>query len=199
MLHPASLLVFWIGFAVALQWLPLHPLMLLTAFSLLTSALFAPQRTRNLIWRSRWLLLSLGILFIFFTPGEFLPDPVGRLGLTYEGLARAGEHLGRLLVLLATLAVMHERLGTRGLLTGFHWLLGPFPGRNATVVRLMLVLDYVEQRHHVAWRDWLEDRGGEEGEAPLATFVLPLVPLRWPDKILLGSLLVAGLLLAIWS
>lgn len=198
MLHPASLLVFWVGFAVALQWVPLRPLMLLAALALLASAIFAPQRTRNLLWRSRWLLLSLGILFLFFTPGEYLPDLAGRLGLTYEGLARAGEHLGRLLAMLTSLALLHEHVGTRGLLAGLYWLLGAFVGRDTTVVRLMLVLDYVEQKRNAGWRDWLM-RGEREGADDSQTsFVLPLAPLRLRDKIFVGGLLAVGLAMVVW-
>lgn len=193
MFHPASLLVSWAAFALILQWVPLPYLLALATASLLLAAILAPVRSRNLLWRSRWLLLSLGILFLFFTPGEYLPGIAGRLRMSYEGLSLAGEHLGRLLAMLASLAVLHEGIGTAGLLAGLYWLLRPFSWREVTVVRLMLVLEYVEQRQKIGWREWLASGGSMEGFAENRTSLGLAVPsLRTRDRVLIGGLLVAG-------
>jgi|WetSurMetagenome_2_1015567.scaffolds.fasta_scaffold16689_2 hypothetical protein len=154
--HPAVLLVIWAGFAFALQRAQFPWTLGSAMICLLLALAFARLRSLNLIRRSRWLLFSLGLIFLFLTPGEYLPGFPGKLGLTYEGLLRAGEQLSRLLALLTSLALLHERVGTPGLLTGLYWLLGPFGWREKTVVRLMLVLDYVERQGSGGWRVWLE-------------------------------------------
>jgi energy-coupling factor transport system permease protein len=192
MWHPASLLLTWLGFALVLQWISLPWLMFLSLTTVGLSLCSAFERSRNLFRRSRWLLLSLLILFVFVTPGEFLPGVWGRLGLTYEGLRQGAEQLGRLLAMLSSLALLHQYLGTQGLLAGFHSLLAPFPWRRATVVRLLLVIEFVEQKHKLGWREWLQP----EGEPALApdSFVLVAPPLHARDKLLIGLLL--ALLLA---
>lgn len=121
--------------------------------------LSARRRTRQLVRRTRWLLLSIMVLFALATPGQRLSGSLGDLGLTVDGLLLATEHAIRLLLLLATLAVVHERLGTAGFMAGLHWLLAPLAGwrtlRERIVVRLMLVLDYVETAPLGDWRAWL--------------------------------------------
>jgi hypothetical protein len=187
MWHPASLLLSWFGFVLVLQQLSLFPLIILTLACLVLAAVHAPERSRNLLWRSRWLLLSLAILFLFVTPGEYLPGAWGEIGLTYEGLRQCGEYLGRLLALLASLALLHQTLGTPGLLAGFYWLLGPLPGRKTTVIRLMLVLEFVEQKRQTGWREWLMPERADT--APPGCYSLAMPPIHLRDKILIGLLL----------
>lgn len=197
MWHPASLLLTWLGFALVLQWLSLPWLMFLSLASVGLSLWSAFERSRNLFRRSRWLLLSLLVLFVFVTPGEFLPGVWGRLGLTYEGLRQAAEQLGRLLAMLSSLALLHQHLGTQGLLSGFHWLLAPFPWRRATVVRLLLVLDFVEQKRRLGWREWLLPEG-EQAASP-EVFVLAVPPLLARDRLLMGLLLAIFLAWTLYS
>lgn len=195
MWHPASLLLFWIGFALLMQWLPFAWLAGLAAFSLLLAARFASRRSKVLLWRSRWLLLSLGGIFLFFTPGEFLPGLAGTLGLTFEGMEQAAVQLGRLLAMLASLALLHEQVGTQGLLGGLYWLMGPVPWRKTTVVRLMLVLECVEQKQSVSWREWLVP-GAANGDMP-EQYRLDLPKLQSRDVALMGATL-AAVLAVVW-
>jgi energy-coupling factor transport system permease protein len=196
MWHPASLLLTWLGFALLLQWVAPHWLALLALVAVLLSLFVAGERSRNLLRRSRWLLLSLLLLFLFATPGEYLPGIWGRLGLTYEGLRQGGEQLSRLLAMLSSLAVLHQQLGTQGLLTGFHWLLAPFPWCRATVVRLFLVIEFVEQRGRLGWREWLAPEA-EPAVAP-DCFVLAIPALHARDRLLIACLLAALTMSVIW-
>jgi hypothetical protein len=185
MWHPLTLLLCWAAFVLALQWISSLPVLaLVTTISLLLAGIFAGHRSRSLLWRARWLLLSLGVLFLLFTPGEYVTGVPEWLGVTHEGLARATDQLCRLLALLSTLALLHERIGTQGLLAGLHALLKPFPFGDTTVVRLMLVLDHVEQRRNVGWRTWLE---GEETGAGAQRFILEMSRMRGRDFLLLGG------------
>lgn len=153
--HPAILLIAWGGLALVLQALPLAGLAAASAFLLPLAAWRARRRAFRLLARARWLFISLALLFAFGTPGQ----PLGGIpGATVDGLQMAGEHCLRLLLLLASLASVHEILGTSGLMKGFYALLWPVLGqklRDRTVVRLMLVLDYAETPKD--WRAWLSE------------------------------------------
>lgn len=193
MVHPAALLVLWVGFAFALQ-SATSILAVAVAVACLAAALvFASQRSRNLLRRSRWLLLSLLVLLLFFTPGEYLPGIAGRAGITHEGLHGAGTHLGRLIAMLASLALLHERIGMQGLLAGLYWVLGGLGVlgvRDATVVRLMLVLDQVERQEKTDWRSWLAPVAAEGGTEVLH-LEMPVVTVL--DRVLIGGTLLAML------
>lgn len=189
--HPAALLLAWTGFALSLQWAGIATVLAAAFLSLAAALHFAPARCRNLLYRSRWLLLSLAALFVFFTPGEYLVGAAGSIGVTWEGLILGGEYLGRLLALLASLALLHEHVGTQGLLVGLHTLLAPFSWRETTVVRLMLVLEHVERRPSGSWREWLTDEAAGDGE--IAALSLSQQEFRARDLVLVG-LLSLGLL-----
>lgn len=195
MFHPASLLLTWAGYAIGLQWCHwtcLLPLLILTA---LLAFWLAAQRSWQLLWRTRWLLLSLLLLFLFATPGEYMPGIAGQLGITREGLVQGGEQIGRLLILLLSLALLHEHLGNQGLMTGLYWLLKPFSWRDVTVVRLMLVLEYVNQQSSVsAWRQWFAEEADLSEDVDGGTCRLIDQPLGWQDGLLI-LLLSAGMLI----
>lgn len=191
--HPATLLLAWGGLVVLLQTFPAPQLAWVALVVLPLSMLLARHRTLALVRRARWLLLSIAVLFALATPGEHLTGVIGELGVTRDGLLLAVEHVLRLTLLLASLAILHEWLGNDGLIGGLHWLLGPLAGwralRERIVVRLMLVLDYVETEPSGGWRGWL--KGNTAGPECLE---LVTGSLGYPDLMLLG-IFVAG---AIW-
>lgn len=195
MFHPATLLLAWAAFAFALAFLPAAVLGVVLIPVLVLSVLLAPQRTLALLKRARWLLLSIALLFAFATPGLLVPGLPGTLGMTQDGLLLAGEHLARLLLLLATLALLHERLGTEGFVSGLYWLLAPLGGRwgglrERIVVRLMLVVEYVETDRR-GWKSWLAETN-DEGPQELH---LAVRPAHWQDRmaVLLLGIAVAAL------
>lgn len=157
-LHPGVLLLCWLALVVALQSQPLPLLVAVVTLLLPLAHHFARYRTESLLNRARWLLFSLFILFSSATPGLTPPEPFDRLGLTVDGLQMAAEHVARLLVILAALALLHEYLGREGLVSGLYWLLAPLGKwcdlRRRLVVRLMLVFEAVETER-LAWRQWL--------------------------------------------
>jgi len=190
MLHPATLLVTWICFALILQAATMSLLAGLVTVSFLLAAILAPTRSMRLLRRSRWLLLSIGVLFLFFSPGEYLPGFAGRIGLTYEGVMHAGEQTGRLLAILLSLALLHEHIGTPGLLAGLYKLLRPFAWRETTVVRLMLVLEFIEDKRVSGWREWLS-LGAQADGTERNHFALVMPHLRQLDLAVMGVLAVA--------
>ncbi len=158
--HPAVFLVLWTAFAVLLQALSITGLAVAGLLLLPLALRLAGDGTRKLLSRTRWLLLTIAVLFAFATPGERLPALAGDVGMTWDGVHQGIEHVLRLVLLLAGLALLHRTLGTDGIMAGLHWLLAPLARwrdlRQRIVVRLMLVLDQVENTPG-DWRGWLAE------------------------------------------
>jgi hypothetical protein len=194
-IHPATWLLTWGGLVVLTQSVSLAALAGTALVVIPASLIWSGARVRRLLLRTRWLFLSIAVLFLFAVPGERLPGPAGDLGMSLDGIALAAEHLLRLLLLLASLALLHERLGTGGMMTGIHWLLTPLARwralRERIVVRLMLVLDYVETTPGRGWRAWLapESSGPER-------LSLEARAIGRPDWLALA--LLAMLMIAVW-
>lgn len=171
-MHPATWLLAWASGMVATQLLSPASLVLVSAAVIPGSALFAARRIYRLMFRARWLILSIALIFVLATPGERLAGSVGDMGLTRDGLVLAGEHVVRLLMVLATLAVLHEILGTEGIVAGAYWLLAPLVScggvRERIVVRMVLVLDMVENAPGDDWRAWLNSEADEPSHIRLA-------------------------------
>lgn len=206
-LHPASWLLTWLFMALALQWLPL-PLLLAVAAPILVLALWqARPRFLLMLRRTRFLLLSILILFAAATPGEPLPGWAGTLGLSLQGSTLALAHSLRLSLLLALLALLLEHLSLAELVGGLYVLLAPLgshPQRSRMALRLLLVLDYVEQEQQKQrttdgaarrrWRDWLDPRPADIIH-PTDPIPLPLTPLHAVDRWLMAGALLTTLLL----
>lgn len=147
--------------AALVQWLPLPGLSLACAAALVAGIWLAPWRMGLLLKRTRWLIISIALLFALATPGAYLLPGLGSISPTEEGIRLGFEHLMRLLFVLASLAVLLHITGMDGLLAGLHGLLLPLSwiglDRGRVAMRLMLVMHYVEQappgRH---WREWLQ-------------------------------------------
>jgi len=180
--HPAALLALWAGFAILLQPLAVIGLAIATLVMLPLALYQAGAATRKLLSRTRWLLLTIVILFAFATPGEKLPGSWGDTGIAWEGIRQGVEHVLRLVLLLAALALLHKRLGNEGIVTGLHWLLAPLAHwrdlRQRIVVRLMLVLDHLEGPAPGSWRGWLME-GDETGVERLTLTVRPAELRDW--------------------
>lgn len=188
--HPATLLFAWGILVALLQPAPAMVLGWIAAGVLSLALIFARRRTLVLLRRTRWLFLSIMLLFALATPGQRLPGTAGDMGITRDGLLFAAEHVLRLLLFLTSLAVVHERLGTPGMMAGLHWLLAPLARwrtlRERIVVRLMLVLDHVENAPAATWREWLNS--DLEGPDRLALAVGSLRGADWSALTLLGLL-----------
>ena len=177
--HPATRLIAWLLLLIAVQ--SLSGSALVGAFLLFP--LFGKRVLRRggqLIWRTRWLLLSLLIIFPWGIAGQPLWNGVG--APTQEGVLEALIHLGRLLLVLMAVAAFLETMPLHDLLAATHVLLKPMRGfgldPDRGVVRLMLVLRYVETLPRP--RDW-----GSLLDAPTLNVSERVEvnhqPLRWSD------------------
>jgi hypothetical protein len=101
-----------------------------------------------LVKRVRYILLFLFIVYVFNTPGEYLPGWDFSIAPTYEGIASGTEQVLRLTIILAGLALLWVTTNRQQLIAGLYYLAKPFgflgldPERFA--VRLWLTLYYAE-------------------------------------------------------
>lgn len=197
MFHPSVRLTLWGAATVYAQTLDGAPLATVAAVVLAVSAVVAPRRLYVLLRRARWLLLSIGLLFAFATPGEVLLPALGPAAPTYEGVQLAGTHLGRLAIVLALVAALMRFAQPEELVSALHGLLRPLTilglPRDRIALRLMLVLRYVDEQarsqRRTSWRQWLS-LPAEVGDAPMSIRVHVL---RFADIAVLTGLLAASL------
>jgi energy-coupling factor transport system permease protein len=166
------------------------PSLYLGCSALTLAALIAARSDlRLLVRRSRWLLLTMLVMFGWLTPGTPLP---GMPGASQEGLLLAADNIARLLIALASLALLLKALDAPKLVAGMRSLLAPlallgFP-RDRIAVRLALTLREVEA-----------SRKGESNESSsmAGSLVLPSFVPGTTDVFLgiLSSALVIGALL----
>ncbi len=151
--HPTTRLLAWLALLVGVQ--ALSGGALLAAFALLPLAgRRALRRGAQLVWRARWLLVSLLVIVSWGVAGE--PLWPGAAAPTIEGGREALTHLARLLLMLFAVAAFLEAMPLPELLAATHVLLGPLRrcgvDTERGVVRLLLVLRYVETLPRP--RDW---------------------------------------------
>lgn len=165
-IHPTIRLILWVTVVLFVQTL-VGVSLLFSFVALPVVGLRALQRGGRLIWRARWLLLSLVLVFAWGVAGT----PLWNLGFapTQEGVMEGLTHLGRLVLVLIAVATFLEHMSVTDLLAATHGLLKPFrylglnPERG--VVRLMLVLRAVETMPRPRdWRVLLEATEANAGE-----------------------------------
>ena len=83
--HPAALLALWAGFAILLQPLAVIGLAIATLVMLPLALYQAGAATRKLLSRTRWLLLTIVILFAFATRGRLHARLGGLRAVDIEG------------------------------------------------------------------------------------------------------------------
>ena len=186
-LHPLSRLLFWLFFLLLAQGLSALPLSLALLLPLLLGT-SVRQRGLRLIWRTRWLLLSLFLFFAWGGAGE--PLWASAYAPSVEGVQVALMQLGRLVLVLLLVAALLESMPLSDFLLAAHGLLKPLRGigfdADRGVVRLMLVLRYVETLPRPRdWRVLLET----QDDLPTTSVELQTRPLRRVDWLLMGLLL----------
>ena len=194
-LHPAARILLWCGWAVAVERAAL-PVLILLAVATATAFLFAPVRHEGwrLLRRTRWLLAVLLLTYAYVLPGTALWPSLGWASPSVEGLQQGALRAGRLVLMLAGLAVLLAYTSRPRLIYGLYALARPLTwfgfDRRAFAVRLGLTLDYVEHAPKPArWLDAL--RVPLSDEATPATYTLEAE--RWQSRD--SAVILAGLLL----
>ncbi|MBI1282998.1 MAG: hypothetical protein GC183_01505 [Thiobacillus sp.] len=138
------------------------PLLPLLAVAPATAFLFAPARSQllKLLRRTRWLMAVLLLTYAYAMPGTPLWPAPEWASPSAEGLWQGTLRVGRLLLMLAGLAVLLAHTQRPRLIYGLYALAWPLTSigfdRRAFAVRLGLTLDYVEHATQpVRWLDGL--------------------------------------------
>jgi len=190
--HPAAQILAWCLLVVTMQ--ALAPGALLIAAGLILLCAFAVSRHKfiQLVRRTRWILLSLLLIYAYSTPGQPLLAILGMFSPSREGLADGVLQLSRLLAVLAGLAILLDRLHRQQLIAGLYTLFAPLQwlglSRERLAVRLALTLHYAEvtMLHGKGrWQDTLNSLFEPHGETT-RHMELPLYRFGIGDALLLG-------------
>jgi energy-coupling factor transporter transmembrane protein EcfT len=125
--------------------------LIILAVATATAFLFAPARIYllRLLRRTRWLMAVLLLTYAYALPGAALWPGLGWASPSVEGVQQGVLRVGRLLLMLAGLAVLLAYTSRPRLIYGLYTLAKPLSwlgfDRRAFAVRLGLTLDYVEQ------------------------------------------------------
>jgi len=196
--HPAVQILTWCLLVAILQWLAPAVVLAVTGVILLCAFALAQHKLRQMLRRTRWILLTLMLIYAYATPGQAALDSLGMLSPSYEGLVDGILQLARLLAALAALALLLDRLHRQQLIAGLYSLFAPLRwfglSRERLAVRLALTLHYAEVvmlRSH-SWQDTLRSLFEPHDETTRA-LELPLYRFGLAD-----ALLLCGALLLLW-
>lgn len=158
--HPAAIILLWLFLAIALQSLNAAALLLSGAALTAIALTLSPSRLYTLLRRTRWIMISLLLIYGYVTPGEALWAQGGALSPTREGLLDGLLQLGRLAFALAGLSIVLGLLSRQQLVSGIWALAGPLRhvglSSERIAVRLALTLHYAETAMldtAAGWRD----------------------------------------------
>lgn len=148
-MHPTLRILALILLAVTIQFLEAPALMIVGGIVLAIALFFHAGLLRKMLHRSRWLLLTLLLIFAFTTPGEYLEWGNPKIAPTYEGISLGLLQAGRLAMMLAGLAILLGTTPRNALMAGIFLLLKPLRPIGISpeqfTARLWLTMHYVEQ------------------------------------------------------
>lgn len=200
--HPATKILIWLVFAIAIQGMGLVPLTLLSGVSAALLLAGNSAGTLLMVRRARWLLFSLVTIYALATPGDALFPVLGAFSPTLQGVHGGAMQAWRLVMLLLALGWLLRSCPRNSLLSGLYVLLRPFNrmGLDAdrVAVRLWLTLQYTEQQPKLDIQGWWNELRSTLEPAPDAAseITLELPAFTWRDGVILMlSALFFGLLL----
>lgn len=202
--HPASLISIWLAFALCIPWLRVSDLSVVVGILVVALLFGRSPDFFKLLRRTRWLLLSLILVYAFATPGEFLLPALGNFSPSREGLISGGLQALRLAALLAGLAALLSAVPRDPILAGLYFMLRPLSFLRVDIdriaARVWLTLYYAEQKELGKPREWRETFRGaldEVGEGTNAVVSLEIVGFRGRDYLALAlGLFLLSLLIA---
>ncbi len=190
-LHPATKILLWLSLVLAIPHFRPEALLVLTG--VLLPALQTAPRFIKLLRRTRWLLLSLFLVYALTTPGHAVLPAFTLLSPTREGLISGGLQSWRLILILASLAILFAVCAKDCLLTGLLVLLTPlrwlgFPA-SRFAARIWLTLDYAENAPPLRFAEWRRVVWGHDTLSPWAdgpeVITLNIPRAAWRDMVAL--------------
>lgn len=193
-MHPTLRIFAFILLAVALQFMNMLCLATIGCVVLVVALIRYPLPLRKMLHRSRWLLLTMTLLYAFTTPGEYVVAWPFAPAPTYEGLQMGAHQAGRLIAMLAGLVLLLESTTRDSLMAGIYpamqplRLLGLSPER--LTARLWLTMHYIEEDSAKQPKgrglDWGGFRGVSTEQAGIETIRIILPRLNWADWLFLA-------------
>jgi len=148
MTHPAVLILLWVCLVISIQSLQATKLLLADLPLLAVSYALSATRLITLLRRTRWIMLSLLLIYAYATPGAAVWASLAQFSPTHEGLINGLLQLCRLVCTLASLAILLSLLPQQQLICGLYVLTYPlrYIGlyRERLAVRLALTLQYAD-------------------------------------------------------
>ncbi|MFT3736741.1 MAG: hypothetical protein QM776_17305 [Rhodocyclaceae bacterium] len=179
--HPAVLVTAGLFCIAALQGLIGYAFWLLL-LALLGSALALGRAALGrMLWRSKWIFVSIVVLFAWQTPGRAVMVDFWQLSPSVEGLMLAAEHVARLAGMIAVIVLLMSRLQVGDWVAALHVLAAPCRwlglGTDRFSARLTLVLEAVsadkaDKADKPTWRDLLGPVSAMDDEASSRTGVM---------------------------
>ncbi|GAA5161348.1 hypothetical protein [Viridibacterium curvum] len=159
--HPAVLVTAGLFCIVALQGLSGYAFWLLWLAVLGVAAGCNLRPLRRMLWRSKWIFLSILILFSWQTPGRAVLVDFWRLSPSVEGVLLSVEHAARLAGMIGVIVILMSRLQLADWVAALHVLVAPCRWLGICTdrfsVRLTLVLEAVstERPRRPTWHEVL--------------------------------------------
>jgi energy-coupling factor transporter transmembrane protein EcfT len=148
-MHPSLRILALILLAVSVQSLHALALLVIGIILFIIALWLHASLLRRMLYRSRWLLLTLLLIFAFTTPGEYLEWWYFNIAPTYEGISLGMLQAGRLVIMLTGLSILLGTTQPDALMAGIFPLLSPLRSIGLSperfTARLWLTIHYVEQ------------------------------------------------------
>lgn len=193
--HPAAQILAWCLLVATLQALESGALLIAAGILLLATLAVSGRKFIHLLRRTRWIMLSLLLIYAWSTPGQPLLPQTGMFSPTHEGVIDGSLQLLRLLAALGGLAILLDRLHRQQLIAGLYTLFAPLRlfglSRERAAVRLALTLHYAEvamMRGTQSWQGTLRGLFEAHGET-VRQMELPSHRFAFADACLLGGAL----------
>lgn len=189
--HPAVLIFLWLCFTLSLQTLQ-ATILLFAGLPLLGAAfLVCAGNLLTLLRRTRWIMVSLLLIYAYATPGEAVWISLAQFSPTIEGLSDGLLQLCRLLFVLAALSLLLNLLSQQQLISGLYTLGYPLQliglSRERLAVRLALTLHYAESALQNTSSSWRANMEHMLTPPPITQQMVELhtKPFTWRDGLLL--------------
>ena len=198
--HPATQILVWICLAFVVQTLQPVLLAVVAVLLLLLAVRVHAKQLFALMRRTRWIFISLLLIYAFATPG----DPLWEWAYapTREGLFDGLMQLGRLVSVLASLAILLSLLSSQQLIGGLYVLVYPSRylglSRERIAVRLALTLQYAENAMRDTASDWRSAINSALNPSTETSSSVELIVQRLRRIDVLVLLLCSALLIGIW-
>lgn len=148
-MHPVVKILYFVLTLLLVSFLSPLLLWIFCALLVICAVKLNFKKFLRVIKRTKWLFISILIIYAFTTPGEYIQQFPANFAPTYEGCKLGLLQVAKLLIALAALNLLFATSAVESLMAGLYVLLSPLKlfGLNIErfTARLMLTLDYVEE------------------------------------------------------